>query len=72
MNIALIGYGKMGRIIEQVALQRKHTIVARIDPTAQDATATIISAESIARADMCIDFSHPSAVLDNLKKISTL
>src|SRR3989338_10505484 len=72
MNIALIGYGKMGRIIEQVALQRKHTIVARIDPTAQDATAATISAASIAHADLCIDFSHPSAVLDNLKKISAL
>ncbi len=72
MNIALIGYGKMGRIIEQVALQRKHTIVGRIDPSAADATAANISAESIAHADMCIDFSHPSAVLENLKKISTL
>ncbi len=72
MNIALIGYGKMGKIIEQVAIQRGHTIIARIDPTAQDATATEITKESIARADMCIDFSHPSAVLENLKKISHL
>ncbi len=72
MNIALIGYGKMGRIIEQVAMQRKHVIVARIDPTAQDATAQRISEASIQHADICIDFSHPSAVLANLKNISAL
>lgn len=72
MNIAIIGYGKMGKIIEQVSIRRKHTIVARIDPSAEDATATEITTQSIGLADMCIDFSHPSAVMENLKKISHL
>jgi 4-hydroxy-tetrahydrodipicolinate reductase len=31
MNIALIGYGKMGKAIEEIALQRGHTIVLKID-----------------------------------------
>ncbi|MEK6921054.1 MAG: 4-hydroxy-tetrahydrodipicolinate reductase [Nanoarchaeota archaeon] len=72
MKIALIGYGKMGKIIEQVAIQREHTIVARIDPSAQDATAATISSESIADAEICIDFSHPLGVLENMRKVSAL
>ncbi|MDX1652027.1 MAG: 4-hydroxy-tetrahydrodipicolinate reductase [Brumimicrobium sp.] len=60
MKIALVGYGKMGKAIEQIALERGHTIVAKItkDHTIEDADLT--------NADVAIDFSTPHAVLANI------
>jgi len=59
MKIALFGYGKMGKMIEQIALQRNHTIVAKID----------MDTKSIAydTFDVAIDFSMPNAAFDNIK-----
>jgi 4-hydroxy-tetrahydrodipicolinate reductase len=68
MKIALIGYGKMGREVEQVALQKGHQITARIDPIAAGRTAFEISAESVKSADICVEFSQPQAVMDNVEK----
>lgn len=60
MNIGLFGYGKMGRMIEQVAGQRGHRIVARIDrpedPVPFDAL------------EVAIDFSSPEAAFDNISR----
>ena len=60
MNIALFGYGKMGKMIEQIALGRNHTIVAKIDI---DATEIDFS-----QMDVAIDFSQPSAAFGNIKQ----
>lgn len=68
VNIALIGYGKMGKAIERIAVAEGHTIVAKIDPS----LGTSISAESLADADVCIEFSHPSVAIDNISKIAAL
>ncbi len=61
MNIILLGYGKMGKIIERVAIERGHQISARIDI---DNAFEFQSAQG----DVAIEFSHPDAAFDNVKK----
>ncbi len=62
MKIALIGYGKMGRAIEQLALAAGHEIVLRMDADA-DATQSL---QELATADVAIEFSRPEAAYDNV------
>ena len=70
-NIALIGYGKMGRIIETLAVEKGHTIIAKIDPFAEGCTKEITQ-EAISGAHVCIEFTHPSVVVNNIKQIAAL
>jgi 4-hydroxy-tetrahydrodipicolinate reductase len=72
MNIAIIGYGKMGHIIEKAALDRGMNITAKIDPVAPDATHREISEESLKDADVCIEFTAPNVAVGNIKKIAAL
>lgn len=58
MNIGLFGYGKMGKMIEQIAQDRGHTIVAKIDAAAPHIDHTAM--------DVAIDFSMPDAAFDNI------
>ena len=58
MRIALLGYGKMGKTIEQIALQRGHQIVLKIDKGDNN--------YDIRKADVAIDFSIPSAAVSNI------
>lgn len=58
MKIALLGYGKMGKTIEQIALQRGHEIVLKIDENSADYDITL--------ADVAIDFSIPAAAFNNI------
>lgn len=60
MNIALFGYGKMGKMIETLALQKNHKIVAKIDVGTTDI--------DFSKIDVAIDFSQPSAAFENIKK----
>ncbi|WP_158976188.1 4-hydroxy-tetrahydrodipicolinate reductase [Cellulophaga sp. L1A9] len=60
MRIALFGYGKMGKMIEALALKKNHTIVAKIDI---DDTEIDFST-----FDVAIDFSQPSAAFNNIKR----
>ncbi len=60
MRIALFGYGKMGQMIEGVALDRNHKIIAKIDNSNQE-----IDFSSI---DVAIDFSMPQAAFGNISK----
>lgn len=61
MKIALIGYGKMGRMIEQIAIVRNHEIVCIIDvDNRQD-----FDSEAFASADVAIEFTSPTAAYDN-------
>ena len=71
MKLGLVGYGKMGKMIEQVALQRGHTIASIVDPNVPGAHKDI-SAASLQDAEVVIDFTHPSTALDNIRKISAL
>lgn len=61
MNIILLGYGKMGKTIERIALERGHTISARIDVGNQHELDT-------AKGDVAIEFSHPDAAFNNITK----
>ncbi len=63
MNIALLGYGKMGKIIEKIATDRKHTIVLKIDYDNQHE----LTSENLKKADVIIEFTGPSSVLSNIQ-----
>lgn len=63
MNIVLLGYGKMGKVIEKIALSRGHNIVARIDVNNRDE----FEALTPNQVDVVIEFSHPLAAFDNVK-----
>jgi 4-hydroxy-tetrahydrodipicolinate reductase len=63
MKIALLGYGKMGKVIEQYALERGHTISFKID-IANAADRELITKEN---TDVVIEFSSPLAAYNNLK-----
>ena len=64
MKIALIGYGKMGRMIEQIALGRGHVIVCKIDIDNQEA----FESEAFRQADVAIEFTSPTAAYGNYLK----
>ncbi len=64
MKIALIGYGKMGHIIEQIAIQRGHTIVATIDIN----SAENFDSAAFRSADVAIEFTTPATAFDNYQK----
>jgi 4-hydroxy-tetrahydrodipicolinate reductase len=64
MNIALIGYGKMGKEIEQIAVSKGHSIVLKVDVTNAD-TYTI---EELKKADVAIEFSTPESAIKNIYK----
>lgn len=61
MNIALIGYGKMGHMIEEIALHRGHNIVCIIDVDNQGD----FDSEAFRSADVAIEFTTPTAAYDN-------
>ncbi|HNQ27543.1 MAG TPA: 4-hydroxy-tetrahydrodipicolinate reductase [Aquaticitalea sp.] len=60
MNIALLGYGKMGKAIESIAESRGHTIVLKINEKDSD--------YSFHNVDVAIDFSIPNAAVGNITK----
>jgi len=64
MKIALLGYGKMGQIIERFAIERGHDIVLKIGiENVEDFTK-----ENLEKADVAIDFSAPNAAVSNIYK----
>ncbi|MBK7098932.1 MAG: 4-hydroxy-tetrahydrodipicolinate reductase [Sphingobacteriales bacterium] len=65
MKIALIGYGKMGKAIEEIALQRNHEIVLKIDINNIDE----FSKENLSKADAAIEFTSPHTAFDNVTKL---
>lgn len=62
MKIVLFGYGKMGKIIEEIALKRGHSIHLIVDENNQSR----INNADLEQADVAIDFSTPEAVLTNI------
>ena len=64
MKLALIGYGKMGKTIEQTALQRGHQIVCIIDADNQHD----FRSPQFAQADAAIEFTTPTAAIDNYRR----
>lgn len=64
MNIALIGYGKMGKEIEQIALSRGHSIKLIIDKDNPED----LTSEHLKEIDVAIEFTNPQAAMGNYKK----
>lgn len=62
MNIALIGYGKMGHAIERIATERGHNVVLRISSSNRDEMNT----ENLQKANVAIEFTHPGAAKENV------
>ena len=62
MKIALLGYGKMGKIIEKIATDRKHEIVLKIDFD----NLHELTPENLKQADVAIEFTTPSSVISNI------
>lgn len=64
MKITLIGYGKMGKAIEEIALQRGHEIIYRIDVESKD----LLEKKSLKGTDVAIEFTTPSTAFQNIMK----
>ena len=64
MRVALIGYGKMGKAIEAIALQKGHEIVLKIDLHNEKE----FTRENIGKAEVAIEFTGPHSAFDNIKK----
>ena len=61
MKIALIGYGKMGKTIEKIALDRGHEIVSIVDISNPEE----FGSEAFKSADVALEFTVPSTAMDN-------
>ena len=69
MKIALIGYGKMGHMIEGIALERGHEIVGIIDPTLVNGNCSLVTdfdSEEFRSADVAIEFTTPATAKENV------
>ncbi|MBS1586594.1 MAG: 4-hydroxy-tetrahydrodipicolinate reductase [Bacteroidetes bacterium] len=62
MNIALIGYGKMGHAIERIATERGHNVVLRISSSNKDE----MTEPNLQKADVAIEFTRPEAAKENV------
>lgn len=61
MKIALIGYGKMGKEIEQIALTRGHSVVLKIDINNSEE----LTHDNLSKADVAIEFTSPATAVNN-------
>ena len=68
MNIALVGYGKMGKAIEEIALTNGHTIGLKIDLD----NAADLNAQNVTGIDVAIEFTGPHSAFDNVMKCLSL
>jgi 4-hydroxy-tetrahydrodipicolinate reductase len=64
MRIALVGYGKMGKMIEEVALEKGHEIVLKIDVSNE----AEFTRENVRKADVAIEFTGPDSAYENVRK----
>ena len=68
MKVAILGYGKMGQIIEKIALKRGHNILLKINLNNIDE----LNIENLKKVDVVIDFSTPESVKTIALKIMAL
>jgi 4-hydroxy-tetrahydrodipicolinate reductase len=71
LNIAIVGYGKMGRMIERLAAERGVTVSLKLDEF-NNANFEGITADNFRGVDAAIDFSTPSTVVGNIERIAAL
>lgn len=67
LKVALIGYGRMGQAIDQLADENGIEITSRIDPRHPKAQWQELVPQAVDSADVCIDFTVPSEALSNMK-----
>jgi len=68
MKIAIVGYGKMGRMIEGVATSRGHDVVARFDID-NNRNGDGLTAENLEGVDVAMEFSTPETAVENLSRL---
>lgn len=71
MKLALIGYGKMGRMVEELALARGYQVVFKVD-IAGNEQGQALTAANLNGAEVAVDFSVPEAVLRNIDRVTAL
>ncbi len=71
MKIAIVGYGKMGRMIERTVAARGHEVIARFDID-NNAGGAGLTAESLAGVDVAIEFSTPDTAVENIRRLVAL
>ena len=75
MKIGIIGYGKMGKMIEQTALEKGHTVTAIVDPVSREQNSLsgapfyrgMAEAGRLCEAEVAIEFTQPVMALANIK-----
>jgi 4-hydroxy-tetrahydrodipicolinate reductase len=77
MNIAIIGFGKMGKTLERLALEQGHRIAAIVDPLAESGTSLSgapctdhIAGAALKDADLAFEFTRPDTALANIKALA--
>jgi 4-hydroxy-tetrahydrodipicolinate reductase len=71
MKIAIVGYGKMGQMIERIAVSRGHDVVARFDLD-NNRNGEGLTAENLKGVDAAIEFSTPETAVENLRRLIEL
>lgn len=71
MNIALVGYGKMGKLLEQLAPQYDGAVTLRLDDV-NNVDGAGMTAEAFAGVDVAIEFTMPEAAVANLERLAAL
>lgn len=70
MKLAIVGYGKMGRMIDALAVQRGHSVAARFD--AENAGGACLSREALDGAEVAFEFTTPEAAPENIRRLVEL
>jgi 4-hydroxy-tetrahydrodipicolinate reductase len=71
LNLALLGYGKMGKAIAQLAPQRGFEVRVTLDIDV-NCNGAALTRENFQGIDVCIEFTEPAAVLDNIRRVAAL
>lgn len=71
MNLAIVGYGKMGRLVEQLAPEYGFTVAVKLDEF-NNAGGAGLTAENFKGVDVAVEFSIPSAVVENVERLAAL
>ncbi len=73
LELAIVGFGRMGRALEQIAVRRGHAVRARIDPRGGDGvTATEVDPAALAGVDVALEFTTPEAAANNVRRLLDL
>lgn len=71
MNLALIGYGKMGRLIEELATARGHRVAFKVDID-ENRNGQALTEQNLRGVDVAIDFTTPEAVVRSVERVTAL